>query len=47
MGFKIENGVLIKYTEDRNVTEITIPDRVTSIGHDAFWGCASLTSITI
>ena len=31
----------------RNLTSITIPDNVTSIGHYAFSGCSSLTSITI
>ena len=32
MGFKIENGVLKKYKEEKGVTEIVIPDTVTSIG---------------
>jgi hypothetical protein len=30
-----------------SLTEITIPDGVTSIGRDAFFNCASLQSITI
>ena len=30
-----------------NLTSITIPDSVTSIGYDAFVGCGGLTSITI
>lgn len=32
MSFRIENGVLVRYTEDPGVTDITIPDGVTSIG---------------
>ena len=47
MGFEIENGVLKKYTEERGVTEVVIPDGVTSIGNWAFIGCSSLTSVTI
>ena len=47
MGFKIENGVLKKYEEEKGVTEIVIPDIVTSIGDEAFLWCKNLTSITI
>ena len=47
MGFEIENGVLKKYTEEQDVTEVVIPDGVTSIGERAFeWG-NSLTDVTI
>ena len=47
MGFAIENGVLKKYREEKGVTEVIIPDSVTSIGNSAFSCCASLTSVTI
>ena len=36
MGFKIENGVLKKYKEEKGVTEIVIPDTVTSIGEAVY-----------
>ena len=47
MGFEIENGVLKKYTEEKGVREVVIPDSVTSIGEWAFTWCKSLTSVTI
>ena len=47
MGFEIENGVLKKYTEEKGVREVVIPDSVTSIGESAFYKCSSLTSVTI
>ena len=34
MGFRIENGVLKKYTEEYGGTRVVIPDGVTAIG---FW----------
>ena len=46
-GFEIENGVLIDYIGEEGVTEVTIPDGVTSIGERAFSGCTYLKSITI
>ena len=36
MGFKIKNGVLKKYTNEKGITEVVIPDSVTSIGYMAF-----------
>lgn len=47
MGFEIVNGVLKQYTEEPGLTEVAIPDGVTSIGDDAFYNCSSLTSITL
>lgn len=47
MGFQIDNGVLVKYTEDPGITDITMPDGVTSIGNSAFKWCGSLRSIKI
>jgi hypothetical protein len=50
-----ENGILfnksktalIKYPEGKTETSYIIPDKVISIGYDAFNGCSNLTSITI
>lgn len=43
---EIVNGVLVKCL-NQDITDITIPDSVTIIGHDAFSGCNSLVSVTI
>lgn len=43
--FDIENGILKKYKGRQS--KVIVPDGVTSIGEDAFGGCAGLTSITI
>lgn len=45
--FKIINGVLTEYAEEDGVTDIIIPDTVTTIGSCAFYGCSGLTSIII
>ena len=42
----IKNGVLTKCTKDFR-GELAIPDGVTRIGEDAFYGCSGLTSVTI
>ena len=47
MAFEIENGVLEKYIEEHGVTEIVIPDGITSIGSGAFEYCRNLTSVVI
>ena len=39
MGFEIVNGVLKKYTEEKGVREVVIPDSVSSIGDSAFNDC--------
>ena len=36
MGFEIINNILIKYTDDPDVTEVRIPDGITKIEEDAF-----------
>ena len=35
------------FTSCSGLTNVTVPDSVTSIGQDAFWGCSNLTSVTI
>ena len=43
--FEIESGVLKKYTGKGG--DVVIPDGVSSIGNQAFFGCESLMSVTI
>ena len=47
MGFIIKAKKLLKYKEENGVTEVVIPDSVTSIKDEAFKGCKGLKSITI
>lgn len=47
MGFKISNGVLVKYIMKRDVSDLTIPDGVKCIGKNAFEGCSGIKIITL
>ncbi len=47
MGFEIRNHVLISYTDEPGVTEVTIPDDVTEIGYGAFDGHTLLEKINL
>ena len=47
MGFKIDKGVLVNHEEESGVTEVVIPEGVTSIGKYAFLHCRWLTRIVI
>ena len=44
-GFEIEDGVLKKYTG--TAKEVVIPEEVTCIDDRAFFGCSSLTEVSI
>lgn len=46
-GMQIENGVLVKVSELRELTECVIPDGVTEISNNVFNRRTSLTSVTI
>jgi len=43
-GISFEGGVNLS---NKNITSVTIPDSVTTIGHRAFSGCESLTAINV
>lgn len=47
MAFEIKKDVLVGYMEEAGVTEVIIPDCVTSIGKKAFSQCRNIKSITI
>lgn len=47
MGFDIKKGVLLKYTEEKGITDITIPEEVTCIESMAFYKCTNLKSVVI
>jgi hypothetical protein len=45
--FSKDKTILIKYPEGKDATSYTIPESVTTIGVDAFYGCSDLISVTI
>ena len=47
MGFEIEGSVLVRYYDTTGVTDVVIPDSVTSIGKGAFQECDNITNVTI
>lgn len=47
MGFQIENGVLVKYTEEPGATEVVLPPEVAIIGKDAFVNCTHINKLTV
>lgn len=47
MSFLIENGVLEKYTNDDNLTDVIIPDGVYTINCEAFQAADNIVSVTV
>lgn len=47
MLYKIKNGKLLVYWKEPGITEVVIPDGITSIGDYAFFCCESLTSVKL
>ena len=47
MNYKIRKGVLKRYKEEKDVTEIFVPDNVGIIGEGAFSGCTNLVRILL
>ncbi len=47
MGFKIKENVLVKYIEEKDITEAIIPEGITVIGTGAFEHCKNLKKIII
>ena len=45
MGFNIVNSVLVRYTEEANVTEVIVPAGVTLIGMCAFSFCTNIKKV--
>lgn len=45
--YNADGKILIQYARGKSATYFTIPDRVTTIGSYAFYGCSNLTSVTI
>ncbi|MBR1555085.1 MAG: leucine-rich repeat domain-containing protein [Oscillospiraceae bacterium] len=45
MAFDIQNHTLIKYLEESSLSEIIIPDGITTIGEYAFCGCKNIRKV--
>lgn len=47
MGFRIEDSILVKYTEESGVDEVVIPEGVTAIQAWAFSHCSNIKTLTL
>ena len=45
MGFDIKDGVLVRYTDEPGVTEVTVPEDVREIDSQAFMNCSTLRQV--